>query len=369
MKRKYKIILGGAAALILAIVFILQSTKALEVKALQVEPREIAKTFKEEGLVISTQDTPVYAAIGGQITEMPVKEGQWVKEGDLLAALDSQALVYQLEQLEGQLRSLQAQQQIEEAAIALDKLEKLLEAGAISRKEYEDAKLKVESQYYPGQISALQAQIKAVQYQIEQSSIRAAHYGIVSQLEAKQGTVVVPGTLLMKLFSPDSYQVETYVLTEDAASMQVGQEVELIQDNKAGDLVFKGQIESIAPSAVERLSALGLKEQRVRVVIRPQIPENLQLKPGYALDVQFTVDRLAGQLVVPKTAIFPYAGGEAVWVVEDGKARLRAIERWFENDKEAAITAGLEKGDLVLLNPQLAGLKEGARLKIVNSGK
>jgi len=367
MKKKFKLILGGVLALIVITVLILQGTKALEAKALKLEPRDIAKSFKEEGLVISAEDTPVYAALTGKITGIAVQEGQTVKAGDLLATLDSQALVYQLEQLRGQLSSIQAQQQLEMAAIDLARLEKLYEAGAISRKEYEDAKLKAESQYYPGQIAALEAQIKSVQYQVEQSSIKADQDGIVSQLDAKKGMLAAPGQLLMKLFNAGNYQVETYVLTEDVARMSIGQEVELIQDNKTGDVQFKGSIEGISPSAVEKISALGLKEQRVKVLIKPQIPQNLQLKPGFALDIRFTIDRQEGQLVVPKTALFPYQEGDGVWVLDGGKAKVRSVKKGFENDKEATITEGLKSGETILLNPQLAGLKEGARIKTVNN--
>lgn len=363
MKKKYKFILIGIVAIMLIVMFVIQGTKALEVKALQVKPRDIEKTFKEEGIVITAQDTPVFATVAGKIIEIPVREGQVVKAGDLLLALDTQPLVYQLEQLEGQLRSLQAQQQMEAANIALDKLQKLYEAGAISRKEYEDAKFKVESDFYPGQIAALNAQVKGMQYQIEQSNITAPQEGIVSQLDMKKGMVVATGTLLMNLFSEGSYQVETFVMTEDVARMSVGQEVELIQDNKTGDVLFKGSIESIAPSAVEKVSALGLKEQRVKVQIKPQIPEKLQLKPGFALDIRFTIDRQEGQLVVPKTAIFPYQEGDGVWVIDGGKAKVRAVKRGFENDKETSIVEGLKSGDTIILNPQLSGLKEGVKVK------
>ena len=362
MKKKYKLILGAVLAVILILVAILQGIQALEVKTLQVEPRDIAKTFKEEGVVITPADSPVYAAVSGQIIDLPVREGQRVRLGDSLLVIDSTALGYQLEQLAGQLKSLQAQQQLERASIGLDKLEKLYEAGAISRKEYEDARLKAGSDYYPGQIAALQAQIKSVQYQIEQSSVKSAQDGVVSRLDVKEGMVVTPGMLLMQLINEESFLVETYVLTEDVASMSVGQEVVLIQENKAGDISFRGWVESIAPTAVEKLSALGLKEQRVKVGIKPQVPENLPLKPGFALEVSFTIDRQEDQLIVPKTALFSYQEGDGVWVVENGKARVRVVQRGFENDQEAAVTAGLTSGDVVILNPRMAGLKEGAKV-------
>lgn len=363
MKRKYKLIMGGIAAAALIVITVMQFAKPLEVKTMQVDRRQIAQTFREEGVVVVAQETSIYTTITGQIISLPVKEGQTVRTGDILAVLDSQPLQFQMEMLEGQLRSLQAQQRTEELAVSLDELRKLYEAGAISQKEYEDAKNKMGSDYYPGQIAALNAQIKALAHQIEQCTVRADRDGVVARLEAKEGMAVAFGTFLLDIQSGEDLQVEVYVLTEDAARLQTGQEVELIQDNKAEDIVFSGRVESIAPAAVEKVSALGLKEQRLKVLIRPEPPQNLQLKPGYALDVSFTVDRQQDRLVVPKTVLFPYENGEGVWVVENGQARVKAVKRGFENDKETAITEGLQSGDKVILNPQLEGLKEGVRVQ------
>lgn len=150
-------------------------------------------------------------------------------------------------------------------------------------------------------------------------------------------------------------------------------EVDLILDRKAGDNIrdniLKGTVQSIAPTAVETISPLGLAEQRVKVLVlieptadsfaKEQI-ENLF--PGYKLDVEFTLDKRENELVVPKTALFPYGEKEALWVVRNGKAEVQPVEKGFENEKEAAITKGLQQGDMVILNPRLEGLKEGKKI-------
>ena len=64
---------------------------------------------------------------------------------------------------------------------------------------------------------------------------------------------------------------------------------------------------------------------------------------------------------MPKTAVFPYNDGDALWVVRRGKLQIQPIKKGFENDTEIAVTEGLKEGDLVVLDPQAEGLKEGKR--------
>jgi HlyD family secretion protein len=157
--------------------------------------------------------------------------------------------------------------------------------------------------------------------------------------------------------------VEVFLLTSDTLKIKPGMEVLLIQKNNSQDLSFRGKVEKIAPAAVEKTSPLGLAEQRLKITVQPDIPENLILRRGYALDVQFTPEKLDNQLVIPKTALFPYEEGEAVWVVRKDKAQIQKVRKGFENEREAAITEGLISNDAVIRNPQLKGLKEGQKVK------
>ncbi|HWQ72236.1 MAG TPA: efflux RND transporter periplasmic adaptor subunit [Desulfitobacteriaceae bacterium] len=363
MKKKWKIILGSLAAVVIVLAGISQASKGIETRTMLVKPESIAKTFKEKGSVTSEQEAKVYAPLNGKIIEVPVKEGQLIQKGDILTYFDTQGLVCQKEQLDGQLKSIKAQQQTEVSNTVLEKKKQLYEAGAISQQEYEDAKNKLDSAYYQGQIESLEAQIKAIQYQIGESVIKAEQNGVVSQLSVKKGTVVVSGTPLMNIFSAGNYQIEVFVLTEDVARISNGMEVTLLQENKSGDIVFKGTVQKIAPSAVEMASALGLKEQRVKVTVQPQVPEDLVLKPGFALDAEFTIDKQERKLVVPKTALFSYNSEDVVWIIENGKAKVQKIKKDFENDSDVVITEGLKEGDRIILNPQTAGLKEGVKIK------
>ncbi|HHV65071.1 MAG TPA: efflux RND transporter periplasmic adaptor subunit [Peptococcaceae bacterium] len=363
MKKKWKLILGAVLGFFILSVLVFEATRPLNAELLTVQKEDIAKTFRENGLVRAEKETLIYSLYGGKISGIHVKEGDKVKAGDLLVSMDSQELRYQVQQLEAELRSIKAQKDLQELTIDLETKKLLYEAGVISHKEYEEAENTINSDYYPALISAVQAQINQLNYQISQRNAVSPVDGIVAEIQIKDGMVVPPAAPLLTVLSGDKYKVETYVLTEDAASLEPETEVRLIQDKKSGDVIFPGTVEHIAPSAVELLSTLGLAEQRLKVTINPQIPEGLVLKPGYALDVEFTLDKQEDQLVVPKTVIFPYNDGQAVWVVQDGKAQIRPVVKGFENDRKVAITEGLKEGDFVILNPKLEGLKEGKKIK------
>ncbi len=168
---------------------------------------------------------------------------------------------------------------------------------------------------------------------------------------------------LMTIFQEDAYQVEVYVLAEDVTFLEKGMEVTLIQNRKGQDITFPGIIGEISPTATKKLSPLGLEEQRVKVTVDFTSEAHNRLLPGSKLDVEFTTDKRENQLVVPQTALFPYEKGSALWVVRQGRARIQPVTEGFATNEHVVIEKGLNPGDLVILNPQLEGLKEGKKIK------
>ena len=412
MKTRWKIILGVliGAAVIGTVLF--QNTRPLEADLLNVQPSTIAKTFEEDGAVVSKIERPIYPAYGGKIAQLSVAEGDLTDKGQVLAVLESKELMYQIRQLQGQLISLEGEQkqstqepyeaQVRSQQLAVEqannglktaennlgRVKELFEAGITTESEYEDAQDAVESaqinlkqqkealdllyeshspsggtnQFYAGRREALQAQIDLLKYQLANYKIASPVDGVVSDLTVKEGMTVSPNIPIMTIFQRDAYEVEVYVLTEDLASVKKGEKVQLVQDEQGENTTFEGIVNRIAPSAVEKVSPLGLNERRVKVTVEPNIPANIQLRPGYVLEVKFTVGKQANKLVVPKTALFPYKNGEALWVVRQGEAAVQPVEKGFENDIDVVISQGLKPGDLVILNPQLEGLQEGQQI-------
>ncbi|MBE3582152.1 MAG: efflux RND transporter periplasmic adaptor subunit [Thermoanaerobacteraceae bacterium] len=215
--------------------------------------------------------------------------------------------------------------------------------------------------YFRGLIEAVDAQISHLEYQREKSRIVAPIDGVVQEINVREGTVVSPQMPLMKLVVPGDYEINVYLLAEDVLAVKAGMKVTLIQERRDGDHVFQGIVKSIAPAAVERVSPLGLVERRVKVSIRPE-GEAPELRPGYSLDVEFTLREQEGKLAVPKTCLFPYEGGDALWVVRKGRAHIQKVKKGMETDDLVVIEDGLEPGDIVIKNPQLEGLEPGKRV-------
>jgi len=379
VKRKWKIGLGALLVVFIFGYVLFNVNKGLEARLLEVKPRSIAKTFEEKGEVVSSVQRPVYPACGGKIISLPVAEGQVVKKGDLLVEIDSEELRLQLETLKAELAESQliqlsveqAQRELEAATKRLERVARLYQEGAVTESEYEEVKRAVEAaennlqqqkKLYTKSSEALEAQINLLKHKIDSCRVTAPISGTVSNLTVKEGQVVSPASPMMTVFQRDSYEVEVYVLAGDAGQIEKGMKVKLVWEESGGDVEFEGAVEAVAPSAVETVSALGLEEKRVKVTVKPAVPDGLELRPGYELDVVFTTEKQENKLVVPKTALFPYEGGEALWVVRGGKAKVQPVETGFENERDVVIEDGIKAGDLIILNPQLEGLKEGKKI-------
>lgn len=409
-KRKKALIYAIIAILVLAAVAF-SSFKPLEGAVMTVQPKEFVKGFTEEGQVSAAKEWPLYTALNAEIIAIPAQNGEQVKKGQVLLQLDTQNLTYQLEALKAQRKSVEGQRlqahsdpyqallkqqnlliaQAEKDNLAQEqnftRQKALYEAGALSLAQYEEAQLQAEKaknflgqqkaalelifeqhepqqgteQLYSGQIEALNAQIAQMEDQIAKGRLVAPEDGLIKDLNLKQGEWVMPGQLLMNLFQNSAYKVESYVLASEASAIKSGDSVEVIQDSSLGEQVLSGHVESIDPSAIERISPLGLKENRVKITIL--LPDESALIIGSTLDVRFTTHREADQLMVPKTALFPYADGEAVWVIRESKAQIQSVLKGMENEREVVILEGLASGDQVLLDTDLPGLKEGKTIK------
>jgi len=427
MKRSVKL---AAVIIIIAAVTafaILNARKPLQTELIEVKPGTVAQVFKEEGIVETVQDRPVYSLVSGEIISLPVKEGQRVAAGDLLAQVNTKDLEYQLAQLKAQRQSLEGQEkksfqeieqqlqqqqltieeakrQLEQSKAEYNRVKTLYDANAVAKTELEAAINKVEQrqnelaqqesrlallqkqtgtggnagtalpaetggsatkQYYQGLIAAVEAQIQQLQYQVANSRITVPIDGIVQELQVKQGMVVSLPTPLLRLAATSGYEINAYILVEEVLPVKAGMKVTLIQKRKDGDYKFPGTVQAIAPAAVEKVSALGLVERRIKVTIKPE-GTSPELRPGYALDVEFKTLKQSDKLAVPKTCLFPYGGGDALWVVRDGRAQIQQVQKGMETDELFVIKQGLKAGDQVIKNPRLEGLEAGKRVNRIN---
>jgi len=186
--------------------------------------------------------------------------------------------------------------------------------------------------------------------------------GVVLRVLQESEGVVQPGTPLFELGDMDALEVVADLLTTDAVAVRPGAEV--LIERWGGDRTLHARVRRVEPSAFTKVSALGVEEQRVNVIadLTDPAPARAGLGDGYRVQVRIVTVDVPDALLVPVAATFRQGKGWAVFVVEDGRARLRAVELGRRNDTDAEVRSGLTAGQTVVLYPGET-LRDGVRVE------
>ena len=194
--------------------------------------------------------------------------------------------------------------------------------------------------------------------------IRAPADGRVLRVMRESEGPLSAGTPLMEVGDVENgLEVVIELLSSEAVRVTSGDRVVL--SGWGGDRPLNGVVKKIEPFAFTKVSALGVEEQRVNVVVRfTDLQESLgRLGHGFRVEARIVVWEDRDALTVPSSALFRSDGDGkwAVFVVEDGIARLRTIEAGRDNGIEAQVLDGLRPGEQVILYPA-SDLTDGARV-------
>lgn len=410
MKKQVKIILFGAFVAIVLVSVLYQKFRPLEISADEVTKTSLTDSFREEGLVKSDDNYSVYVPYDGKI-KMIVPEGSVVNKGELLLMMDDEMLLTQKNQLSAQIESLRGQQrmgkasdnQIEIAQIAVDsaknafenasvnydRAQQLYQSGGISKAEleqaesaYQDAQNHLQAQktqlkelqdqrsgnsgsnqFYGGQISAIEAQLKDIQDKLQRKKVYAPTDGIVKLSVGKSGEYAQAIRPALEITSPKNLIISCDVLIENIPALRIGQQVQIIQKTYAEDLYYSGEIIHIDDFAHQKISSLGLNEQRVEVKVKLS-EKNSLLKDGYGADVVFDTFHKENILAVSKTSYFEEADKFYVWKIEGNKATKSEISLGYIGSHKAEVLEGLAENDRIVSDPNNKSLANGVRVKI-----
>jgi len=185
----------------------------------------------------------------------------------------------------------------------------------------------------------------------EQFEVTSPIDGRVLRVIQSSAGVVGPGTPLVEVGNPAALEVVVDVLTNDAVQIHAGAQVELLR--WGGDHPLRGHVRLIEPSAFSRVSALGVQEQRVNIVIDLDSPrEQWQaLGDGYRIQASVRIFEEDAAVQIPASAAFRHEGAWAVYLLRDGKAKLVPVEVGRRGDLMVQILAGLEPGQKVIVHP------------------
>ncbi|HWB46863.1 MAG TPA: efflux RND transporter periplasmic adaptor subunit [Hyphomicrobiaceae bacterium] len=185
---------------------------------------------------------------------------------------------------------------------------------------------------------------------------------VLKVIQESEGAVSL-GAPLLELGDPADLEVVVDVLTTDAARIREGAKVLL--ERWGGPTPLQARVRRVEPSGFTKISALGVEEQRVWIVIDITSPRELwtALGDGYRVDVKIIVDQIEKAVVVPIGALFRRGDAWQVFVVDGGRARLKSVKVLRRSGRLAAIAEGLRPGESVVLYPPSA-LKEGSAVRV-----
>jgi HlyD family secretion protein len=200
--------------------------------------------------------------------------------------------------------------------------------------------------------------------------VRAPVSGRVLRVVQPSETVVALGTPLLELGDVGSLEVVAELLTTDALKARPGSRV--VIERWGGEGLLEGRVRLVEPAAFTKVSALGVEEQRVRVLIDITSPAQRwgALGDGFRVGVRIVILELDDAVTAPVSAVFPVpaaagdaSGGMAAFVIRDGRAHRIPVTVGARNGAQAWIRQGLSPGDSVVVYPP-ASLVDGARVRI-----
>lgn len=182
-------------------------------------------------------------------------------------------------------------------------------------------------------------------------SIRSPVSGQILRVLHQSEGVVTPGMPLVEVGDPRDLEIVVDLLSAEAVRVEAGQRV--IIENWGGDEPLEGRVRLVEPFGFTKISALGIEEKRVNVIIDFVSPpeEWAALAHGYQVDVRIVLWEDDDVLKLPLTALFRDGPDWAVFVDVNGRAELRNVGVGRRNGLEAEITNGLEAGARVVLHP------------------
>jgi HlyD family secretion protein len=335
----------------------------------------------------------VSAPVTGRISRVVLEPGDQVREGDTLAEiapapsplLDERTRAETQSKLAAAISGLgQARAQEARAAAAhqlaaqeLARARRLAAEDSITPRELDQAEFaarmraeELTSAVFAAKVSTEEVRLSRValaRYGAGSSSTRhvdvlAPTSGRVLRVHQKSAAVVQAGAPLLEVGDPGALEVVVDLLTTEAVHVKPGTAVVL--GGWGGDHALAGRVRKVEPSAFTKLSALGVEEQRVNVLISFVDGPTAwsALGDGYRTEARLVLWQSASVVTVPQGAVFRHGDGWAAFRVERGLARLAQVTVGHRGDSAIEVTSGLGPGQLLVVHPG-DRVKDGARVE------
>ncbi|HEX9611761.1 MAG TPA: efflux RND transporter periplasmic adaptor subunit [Gemmatimonadales bacterium] len=373
---------AGGAALAVAGAAALFRPAQVAVDGARVVRGPLVVTVDEEGETRVRDRYVVAAPVGGRVARIALREGDAVGPGAVVAhvfpapldARTREQAAARVEAAEDAQRAAvvavaQARAAYQQAQRSCERVQQLAAAGLVPPEERERAELEETSRQRELESAEFRAQAAAHDVDAARSALlggtgtavplRSPIRGRVLRIPERSERVVAAGTPLMEIGDPAKIEIVADLLSSDAVRVRPGAAMWI--EGWGGDTALQGRLRVIEPSGFTKISALGVEEQRVNV-IGDLMNATAALGDRYRVEIRIVVWEASDVLKVPVSALFRSGDAWAVFVIEDGRARLRPVDLGHRNAFEAEIAGGLVEGAVVIRHPS-DRVSEGTRVR------
>ena len=323
----------------------------MEVKTVVLEPKPIPQSSEFVATIRSLRSTTVQPQVEGIVRQVLVRAGDRVGAGQPLIQIDPDKQQATNTVTESQRASREAD--LAYAKQQLSRLQKLFDAGAVSRAELEQAETAHKNA--EAQLAAVQSQIRENQVELQYYRVTAPSAGVVGEVVIRQGDRVTPSTVITTIDQPEGLEAYINVPLERAMDLKTGLTVELLDND--GKVIAANPITFIAPRADDATQSV-----LVKATLR-QMPPMIRV-------LQYVRARIVWSneptLSVPIVAVSRLAGQHFVFVAEQSDkgavARQKPITIGEVAGDDYVVRGGLMAGERVIVS-NVQKLGDGAPVK------
>jgi HlyD family secretion protein len=372
--------------------------RAVTVETASVTQGVFEQTVSDDGKTRARDRYTISAPLAGRVERIRLRAGDSVEQGAQVAALTPAAPAFvdvrterELRERVGAAEALQLraaaefrrlEAQRDQARIDFERQTKLAKEGfvALAAREQMELQLRIADKALEGARFAedaaghefAQARAALTRYRSAEPGTRWPVHSpvkgaVLKVMQESEGAVAL-GAPLLEVADPRSLEAVVDILSQDSFAIRPGMpaRIELGQ----GVAALNARVRLIEPAAFTKVSALGVEEQRVNVVLDfvDALDKIHTIGDGFRVDAHIVTQRIENGIKVPVGALFREGDGWAVFVVEGGRAAKRAVTVALRNGVEALVAGGLRAGETVVVYPSDA-LAGGAKVDVRNGAK
>lgn len=319
------------------------------------------------GVIEPFSKSDLSARISGNILTIAKREGDFVRQGEVIVVIDDRELVNRrmavaAEMLAARQRLIGAKSTYETQRSIFERDERLYKAGAISlealersRTAFDIARTSLEA--YEETVKGLQMNVEVAHTQEGYARITAPFSGVISKRWAEPGDLAVPGKPIVTIEKTDSYKILADVPQEEINSIRPGTPVFL----KNGDQKLQATVNRIYP-------AVGKNMLATVEVITKSAPFNLPSSATVGLDA--VIKKVEG-LIIPEQAIVKSDKGAFIYLIKDGAVNIKPVRLLGMSSGKACVSGEIQVGDKVAVAQEnkLLTLTDGSKVIAVEAGK